>query len=106
MLKGNPMNEEYDVNVVYAKQRSEHEIYSEETDFTLKVKDPEGIQDAVSDIVDQEIRSSDDVVIFGSVTITISDSHQLVMYFRNQSYDEETADDLMDLLITDEEIMH
>jgi len=106
MLKGNPMNEEYDVNVVYAKQRSEHEIYSEETDFTLKVKDPEGIQEAVSDIVDQEIRSSDDVVIFGSVTITISDSHQLVMYFRNQSYDEETADDLMDLLITDEEIMH
>ena len=100
------MNEEYDVNVIYAKQRNEHEIYSEESDFTLKVKDEDGIQEAISDLVDQEIRSSDDVVIFGSVTITISDSHQLVMYFRNQNYDEETADDLMDLLITDEEIMH
>ena len=100
------MNEEYDVNVVFAKQKNENEIYSEETDFRLKVDNQDGIQEAVSDLVDQEIRSSDDIIIFGSATITISDSHQLVMYFRNQFYDEETADDLMDLLITDEEIMH
>jgi hypothetical protein len=44
--------------------------------------------------------------LFGSVTITMSDSHQLVMNFKNKDEPNIDADEIFDLLLASEETMN
>ena len=99
----------FQMSVVYAKQKDGFETYSEEYDYTCFVKDKDDIpeiQQTVSEIVDQEIDSSEDEILFGSATVEIAEGHVMVMNFKNENYDDEEMDEIMDLIIAPEETMH
>lgn len=99
----------FQMSVVYAKQKDSCETYSEEYDYTCFVNDKDDIpeiQRTVSEIVDQEIDSSEDEILFGSATVEIAEGHVMVMNFKNEHYDDEEMDEIMDLIIAPEETMH
>lgn len=99
----------FQMSVVYAKQKDSFETYSEEYDYTCFVKDKDDIpeiQQTVSEIVDQEIDSSEDEILFGSATVEIAEGHVMVMNFKNENYNDEEMDEIMDLIIAPEETMH
>ena len=101
--------EYYDVNVLIVRKKDEIETYTEEYDMEVEFKDDaeyEEIQKKISELIDSEIRKSKDTMLFGSVTITMSDSHQLVMNFKNKDEPNIDADEIFDLLLTSEESMN
>jgi predicted Holliday junction resolvase-like endonuclease len=101
--------EYYDVNVLIVRKKDEIETYTEEYDMEVEFKDDaeyEEIQTKISELIDSEIRKSKDIMLFGSVTITMSDSHQLVMNFKNKDELNIDADEIFDLLLTSEETMN
>jgi len=101
--------EYYDVNVLIVRKKDEIETYTEEYDMEVEFKDDaeyEEIQTKISELIDSEIRKSKDIMLFGSVTITISDSHQLVMNFKNKEEPNIDADEIFDLLLTSEETIN
>jgi len=101
--------EYYDVNVLIVRKKDEIETYTEEYDIEVEFKDDaeyEEIQTKISELIDSEIRKSKDIMLFGSVTITISDSHQLVMNFKNKEEPNIDADEIFDLLLTSEETIN
>ena len=101
--------EYYDVNVLIVRKKDEIETYTEEYDIEVEFKDDaeyEEIQTKISELIDSEIRKSKDIMLFGSVTITMSDSHQLVMNFKNKDEPNIDADEIFDLLLTSEETIN
>lgn len=100
----------FQMSVLYAKQKNDHETYSEEFDYTCFVKDKNNIpeiQKVVSEIVDSEIDESEDQVLFGSATVEISSTEVMVMNFKNDDFDSDKLDDIMDLIMSaPEEIIH
>jgi len=101
--------EYYDVNVLIVRKKDEIETYTEEYDMEVEFKDDaeyEEIQTKISELIDSEIRKSKDIMLFGSVTITMSDSHQLVMNFKNKDEPNIDADEIFDLLLTSEETIN
>ena len=101
--------EYYDVNVLIVRKKDEIETYTEEYDIEVEFKDDaeyEEIQTKISELIDSEIRKSKDIMLFGSVTITMSDSHQLIMNFKNKDEPNIDADEIFDLLLTSEESMN
>ena len=101
--------EYYDVNVLIVRKKDEIETYTEEYDMEVEFKDDaeyEEIQTKISELIDSEIRKSKDIMLFGSVTITMSDSHQLVMNFKNKDEPSIDAEEIFDLLLTSEESMN
>ena len=101
--------EYYDVNVLIVRKKDEIETYTEEYDMEVEFKDDaeyEEIQTKISELIDSEIRKSKDIMLFGSVTITMSDSHQLVMNFKNKEEPNIDADEIFDLLLTSEETIN
>ena len=99
----------FQMSIVYAKRKTSLETYSEEFDYTCFVDDrnniPE-IQKTVSEIVDHEIDNSKDEVLFGSATIEVNKNQVMVMNFKNEDYDQDEMEEIMDLIISPEEIMH
>ena len=101
--------EYYDVNVLIVRKKDEIETYTEEYDMEVEFKDDaeyEEIQTKISELSESERRKSKDIMLFGSVTITMSDSHQLVMNFKNKDEPNIDADEIFDLLLTSEESMN
>jgi len=101
--------EYYDVNVLIARKKDEIQTYTEEYDMEIEFEDNAeyiDIQNKISELIDAEIRKSKDIMLFGSVTITISDSHQLVMNFKNKEEPNIDADEIFDLLLTSEETIN
>ena len=66
----------------------------------------EDVQTKIAELIDSEIRKSKDIRLFGSVTVTMSDSHQIVMNFKNKDEPNIDADEIFDLLLTSEESMN
>jgi hypothetical protein len=101
--------EYYDVNVLIARKKDDIETYTEEYDMEIEFEDHaeyEDVQTKIAELIDSEIKKSKDIMLFGSVTITISDSHQLVMNFKNKDEPNIDADEIFDLLLTSEETMN
>ena len=101
--------EYYDVNVLIVRKKDEIETYTEEYDMEVEFKDDaeyEEIQTKISELIDSEIRKSKDIMLFGSVTVTMSDSHQIVMNFKNKEEPNIDADEIFDLLLTSEETIN
>ena len=99
----------YDINVMIAKQKNGYHTYAEEYDVVMEFEEDVDIvkvQEKVSNMIDVEIATSKDIVVFGSVTITMSETHQLIMNFKNTNLDEDEVDEIMDLILIPEEIMH
>ena len=94
------------MTVMYAKQKANLHTYSEEYDYTCYCSDSRNIpeiQNTVSEVVDYEILNSDDEVLFGSATIQIKKGQVIIMNFKNEKFDDEELDDLMDLIISPED---
>ena len=101
--------EYYDVNVLIARKKDEIQTYTEEYDMEIEFEDNAeyiDIQNKISELIDAEIRKSKDIMLFGSVTVTMSDSHQIVMNFKNKDELNIDADEIFDLLLTSEETMN
>lgn len=101
--------EYYDVNVLIARKKDEIQTYTEEYDMEIEFEDNAeyiDIQNKISELIDAEIRKSKDIMLFGSVTVTMSDSHQIVMNFKNKEEPNIDADEIFDLLLTSEESMN
>ena len=101
--------EYYDVNVLIARKKDEIQTYTEEYDMEIEFEDNaeyEDIQKKIAELIDTEIRKSKDIMLFGSVTVTMSDSHQIVMNFKNKEEPSIDADEIFDLLLTSEETMN
>lgn len=101
--------EYYDVNVLIARKKDEIQTYTEEYDMEIEFEDNaeyEDIQKKIAELIDTEIRKSKDIMLFGSVTVTMSDSHQIVMNFKNKEEPNIDADEIFDLLLTSEETMN
>jgi len=101
--------EYYDVNVLIARKKDEIQTYTEEYDMEIEFEDNAeyiDIQNKISELIDAEIRKSKDIMLFGSVTVTMSDSHQIVMNFKNKDEPNIDADEIFDLLLTSEETMN
>ena len=101
--------EYYDVNVLIARKKDEIQTYTEEYDMEIEFEDNAeyiDIQNKISELIDAEIRKSKDIMLFGSVTVTMSDSHQIVMNFKNKEEPNIDADEIFDLLLTSEETMN
>jgi len=101
--------EYYDVNVLIARKKDEIQTYTEEYDMEIEFEDNaeyEDVQTKIAELIDSEIRKSKDIMLFGSVTITMSDSHQIVMNFKNKEEPNIDADEIFDLLLTSEETMN
>ena len=101
--------EYYDVNVLIARKKDEIQTYTEEYDMEIEFEDNAeyiDIQNKISELIDAEIRKSKDIMLFGSVTVTMSDSHQIVMNFKNKEESNIDADEIFDLLLTSEETMN
>ena len=98
--------EYYDVNILIARKKDNIQTYTEEYDIEVEFEDDaefEDIQKKISELIDYEIRRSKDIMLFGSVTITMGESHQIVMHFKNKDEPEIDADEILDLLFTPEE---
>jgi len=101
--------EYYDVNVLIARKKDEIQTYTEEYDMEMEFEDNaeyEDIQKKIAELIDTEIRKSKDIMLFGSVTVTMSNSHQIVMNFKNKEEPNIDADEIFDLLLTSEETMN
>lgn len=101
--------EYYDVNVLIARKKDEIQTYTEEYDMEIEFEDNaeyEDIQKKIAELIDTEIRKSKDIMLFGSVTVTMSNSHQIVMNFKNKEEPNIDADEIFDLLLTSEETMN
>lgn len=101
--------EYYDVNVLIARKKDEIQTYTEEYDMEIEFEDNAeyiDIQNKISELIDAEIRKSKDIMLFGSVTVTMSDSHQIVMNFKNKEEPNIDADEIFDLLLTSEETIN
>lgn len=101
--------EYYDVNVLIARKKDDIETYTEEYDMEIEFEDNveyEDVQTKIAELIDSEIRKSKDIMLFGSVTVTMSDSHQIVMNFKNKDEPNIDADEIFDLLLTSEETMN
>lgn len=101
--------EYYDVNVLIARKKDDIETYTEEYDMEIEFEDHaeyEDVQTKIAELIDSEIRKSKDIMLFGSVTVTMSDSHQIVMNFKNKDEPNIDADEIFDLLLTSEETMN
>jgi len=101
--------EYYDVNVLIARKKDEIQTYTEEYGMEIEFEDNAeyiDIQNKISELIDAEIRKSKDIMLFGSVTVTMSDSHQIVMNFKNKDEPNIDADEIFDLLLTSEETMN
>ena len=101
--------EYYDVNVLIARKKDDIQTYTEEYDMEIEFEDNaeyEDVQTKIAELIDSEIRKSKDIMLFGSVTVTMSDSHQLIMNFKNKDEPNIDADEIFDLLLTSEETMN
>lgn len=101
--------EYYDVNVLIARKKDDIQTYTEEYDMEIEFEDNaeyEDVQTKIAELIDSEIRKSKDIMLFGSVTVTMSDSHQIVMNFKNKDEPNIDADEIFDLLLTSEETMN
>ena len=101
--------EYYDVNVLIARKKDVIQTYTEEYDMEIEFEDNaeyEDVQTKIAELIDSEIRKSKDIMLFGSVTVTMSDSHQIVMNFKNKDEPNIDADEIFDLLLTSEETMN
>lgn len=101
--------EYYDVNVLIARKKDDIQTYTEEYDMEIEFEDNaeyEDVQTKIAELIDSEIRKSKDIMLFGSVTVTMSDSHQIVMNFKNKEEPNIDADEIFDLLLTSEETMN
>ena len=101
--------EYYDVNVLIARKKDDIETYTEEDDMEIEFEDNaeyEDVQTKIAELIDSEIRKSKDIMLFGSVTVTMSDSHQIIMNFKNKDEPNIDADEIFDLLLTSEETMN
>lgn len=101
--------EYYDVNVLIARKKDDIQTYTEEYDMEIEFEDNaeyEDVQTKIAELIDSEIRKSKDIMLFGSVTVTMSDSHQIIMNFKNKDEPNIDADEIFDLLLTSEETMN
>jgi len=93
----------FEVNIVYAKMEEDGvSTYTEEYDyicFCSEGKSVKYIKEKISEMIEDEIASSEDEVLFGSADVIVRDKVQLKVTFRNRDCDPEEVEELLDLIL-------
>ena len=100
----------FEVFLVLAKRKDNGEVYTDDLEYVCFCDDTykhAHMSDATNELIQEEVNSSEDEVLFGSADIFVKDEVKMKITFKNKHCTTEEIDDLLDLILDKtEEVMH
>ena len=98
----------FEVNIVYAKMEEDGvSTYTEEYDYICfcdEGKSVKHIKEKISEMIEDEIASSEDEVLFGLATAVIDPTSTIIVDFKNK--DHKNVEELIDFILEGERTLH
>ena len=96
--------------LVLVKRKDNSEIYTDDLEYVCFCDDTYKqvhMSDATNELIQEEVNSSEDEVLFGSADVFVKDEVKMKITFKNKHCTTEEIDDLLDLILDKtEEVMH
>ena len=92
----------FEVFLVMAKKKDNGEVYTEDLEYACYCDDTYKhvhMSDTANELIQDEVDSSEDEVLFGSADVIVRDRVQLKVTFRNRDCDHEEVEELLDLIL-------
>tara|TARA_R110000824_G_scaffold41699_1_gene123829 strand:- start:87 stop:392 length:306 start_codon:yes stop_codon:yes gene_type:complete len=94
---------------LFIVETDDGQVQSSEAEVICWVRDSNDmkeIRDAADKVVSDKIESSERVIMFGTATIKVKGEDVMDLSFRNNDLDENEVDRVIDLLSTEEGVVH
>ena len=99
----------FEVFLVMAKKKDSGEVYTEDLEYACYCDDTYKhvhMSDTANELIQDEVDSSEDEVLFGSADVIVNDLTILMLQYTNSQLPKKEIDEIIDLLTEQEGAMH
>ena len=92
----------FEVFLVLAKRKDNGEVYTDDLEYVCFCDDTykhAHMSDATNELIQEEVNSSEDEVLFGSADVIVNKSTLMMMHYKNSDIPKEEINEIVDLLI-------
>ena len=99
----------FEVFLVLAKRKDNGEVYTDDLEYVCFCDDTykhAHMSDATNELIQEEVNSSEDEVLFGSADVIVNDLTILMLQYTNSQLPKKEIDEIIDLLTEQQGAMH
>ena len=92
----------FEVFLVLAKRKDNGEVYTDDLEYVCFCDDTykhDHMSDATNELIQEEVNSSEDEVLFGSADVFVKDEVKMKITFRSKDCTTEEVDNILDLIL-------